>query len=186
VSAGSSIALFDSFHDGRAEYADVVRGLDHAAATSMTEELFDELERLLADADDHAVLMVPGDPTAEDPQAEGWTIAHVICHVTAGLEEGAVQGTSLARGVPTEGRSRFEVKWETVLTADQVRARLMESRRMTLAMLRAWPDEPHLDEVMTLVPHFGPLNAVSRHLLGVMHGSGHLNQIRESLRQARQ
>ncbi len=186
MSAVTSISIFESVHDGRVAFADAVRGLDHAAAGSMTRELFDELDHLMSDADDHAVLLVPRDPTADDPEAEGWTIGHVICHLTAGLEEGAAQGTSLARGVPTEGRSRFEVEWETIQTADDVRARLSESRRMTLAMLAAWPDAPHLDQVMTPVPHFGPLNAVSRHLLGVMHGASHLNQLRESLRQSRQ
>ena len=50
----------------------------------------------------------------------------------------------LARGVAFHGRSRSEVPWETVTTIAQCRARLEESRRMRLASLDMWPDQPYL------------------------------------------
>jgi PPOX class probable F420-dependent enzyme len=71
-------------------------------------------------------------------------------------------------------------------TVAQVVRRLEESRRMRLAMLAAWPDEPHLDNTGVLVERFGPLNATSLYLLGLMHEDRHLPQVAEIVRQARQ
>jgi hypothetical protein len=56
---------------------------------------------------------------------------------------------------------------------------------MRLAMLAAWPDEPDLATTIVQVERFGPLNAVGRYLLGLMHEDGHLGQIAEIMRQAR-
>lgn len=56
---------------------------------------------------------------------------------------------------------------------------------MRLAMLDAWPDAPLLDNTITLIPRFGPMNAVGRDLLGLKHQHGHLPQIAEITRQAR-
>jgi hypothetical protein len=50
--------------------------------------------------------------------------------------------------------------------------------------LSAWPDEPHLDTVQSLVEFFGPQNAVGSHLLGLMHATMHFDQIDEIRRQA--
>jgi hypothetical protein len=87
--------------------------------------------------------------------------------------------------VAVNERSRYEVPWETVTTAAQVVHRLEESRRMRLAMLDAWPDEPHLDQTQNPIPRLGPLNAISRFLLGLGHDAAHIEQIHDAVRQAK-
>src|SRR6185437_14579064 len=110
---------------------------------------------------------------------------HVIVHVTASSEEAAALALVLARGLPVEGRSRYEVYWETVTTIAQARQRLEESRKMRKAMLDAWPDEPHLE--VTYIPYqsVGPINAIGRFILGLSHDDSHLEQLREIMRQGR-
>ena len=71
-------------------------------------------------------------------------------------------------------------------TIEQVIHRLEESRRMRLAFLDAWPDEPHLDNLWRKrEDHYGALNAVGRTLLGLKHDSDHLGQISDIMQQAR-
>ena len=71
-------------------------------------------------------------------------------------------------------------------TIEQVRHRFEESRRMRLAMLDAWPDEPHLDVTYAPSPRFGSYNAISRFIMGLYHDDDHLGQLREIMRQARE
>ena len=154
-----------------------------------TDALVDEQRRILAEIVDADVVFVPVDPDAEDPGAGEeaalpWTLGHVVVHATAGSEEGAAAALTLARGAPLEGRPRYETPWERMQTVEQVVQRLEESRRMRLAMLSAWPDEPNLDQTVLLVERFGPLNAVGRYVLGLMHEDSHLAQLAEIVRQA--
>ncbi len=155
-----------------------------------TDALVDEQRRILAGIVDVDVVFVPVDSDANDPgageeAATPWTLGHVVVHATAGSEEGAAAALTLARGAPLEGRPRYETPWQRMQTVDHVVHRLEESRRMRLAMLSAWPDEPDLDQTVVLVPRFGPLNAVGRYVLGLMHEDGHLAQLAEIVRQAR-
>src|SRR5436305_1112305 len=113
-----------------------------------------------------------------------WTLGHVAVHTTASSEESAALALTLARGLTPEGRSRYEVPWRSVQTIDQVRHRFEESRRMRLAMLDAWPDEPHLEVLYSVSPRFGPFNATARFLMGLYHDDDHLGQLRELMRQA--
>lgn len=182
---------FAAQREGRLSYADLVREVDHAGARRATADLFDTLDAVVADATDADVVFQPEDPEANDPGAppeevhRAWTLAHVVAHVTASCEESAALGATLARGVPVEGRSRYEVPWQTLTTGEGVRRRLAESRRICDAFLDAWPDEPHLDLTVTRIQRLGPLNAVGQHLLGALHGDGHLAQLREIVRQAK-
>jgi hypothetical protein len=158
---------------------------------ALTNQHIDRILGLVADATDADVVFVPDDPEAMDAGAPpkerelGWTLGHVVAHTTAGGEEGAATALTLARGAPVEGRPRYEIPWREITTIAQVRQRLEESRRMRLAMLAAWPDAPHLDTTVTPIERFGPMNAVARDLLGLMHENGHLPQIEEIMRQAR-
>ncbi|MBA3644351.1 MAG: DinB family protein [Chloroflexia bacterium] len=149
---------------------------------ALTRELYDRLDALTADIDDAAVLFVPDDPAAE-ADAAGWTLGHVVVHLTAGLEENAAQGCTLARGAEISGRPRYETPWEDVTAAAQVRQRLAESRHMTLAFLDAWPDAPHLANTHEHA-FFGPVNAVAYHALGIAHATEHFAQLEEIQRQA--
>ncbi len=154
--------------------------------------MLDTLFGLIAEASDADVVFVPVDPKAEDPYATnpdeahvGWTLGHVLVHTTASAEEAAFLSAEMARGVPFHGRSRYETPWESVTTIAQCRARLAESRRLRLAALELWPDEPHLDITHTLWEGGPTVNATGRFLLGLYHEDNHLEQIREILRQAR-
>ena len=164
---------------------------DYAAEFSQSElpglanGLYDEIEAIIQGASDGEVTFVPEDPEANDPPGEGWTLGHVIVHVTAGLEEAAALSSALARGVEVDWRSRWETPWETMTSTSQLQQRLAESRRMVLAFFTTWPDEPHLDLTYTPVERFGAMNAVARAVFGMMHGQGHLDQLRRIREQAK-
>ncbi len=118
----------------------------------LTNASIDEMLASIQGCVDHDVSFVPDDPDAHDAAAAdeadlniAWTLGHVIVHSTASGEEYGFTGTQLARGVEFMGRPRYEVPWQTMETIDQCTHRLEESRRMRLALLEVWPDEPHLD-----------------------------------------
>lgn len=149
-------------------------------------ESSDAIERLLVSCIDDDVVFVPHDPEANDSEeGHGWTLGHIIVHLTAGDEETSFLAAELARGVPNHGRSRNEVPWEQITTIAQVRQRLAESRRMRLATLDLWPDEPHLDTTIEMSFLSEHLNAKGYFGLGLAHGGGHLAQVAETVRQAR-
>lgn len=175
---------FHKLYAGEMSFDQVVAGVTPADLVARTNEIYDAVEAPLSELRDDEVVFVPGDPTPDDPEAEGWTIGHVIVHLTAGCEETAAFGLTLARGVEITGRMRYESPWEGVTTAEQVWERLRESRRMVLAMLSAWPDVPHLEMTHTQISRLGPMDAVGLHLCGYMHATMHLNQLAEIRRQA--
>ncbi len=180
-----------------------------------TNEMIDAMLGMTADCTDADVTFVPDDPQADDRFAAAeaernipWTLGHVIVHVTASAEESAYLAVELARGVAYRGgRSRSEVPWQTVKTIAQCRQRLEESRRMRLASLDMWPDQPHLEN--TYVPRerrkssrgwnlitLGflharddlrvlPMNALARFVSGLRHDDDHLKHIAEIVRQAK-
>lgn len=170
-------ALFDKRRTLVEETADVAA----SDLRGMTADIYDRVDDLIGGPTDAEIVFIPADP-AEDG-APGWNLAHVVVHFTAGLEENAAQGCTLARGAEITGRPRFETPWETVTTTAQVRQRLAESRRMSMAFLDAWPDQPQLDNVHDH-PVFGASNAVAYHVLGLVHARGHLAQVEEIVRQA--
>ena len=171
--------------------SDLARDLTKTDLRSLTNEMIDAMLSIIADGTDEDVVFVPQDPNADDPfgipeeKDLVWTLGHVAVHTTASSEESAALALTLARGLVPEGRSRYEVPWRSVQTIDQVRHRFEESRRMRLAMLDAWPDEPHLEVTYAPSPRFGPYNAISRFIMGLYHDDDHLGQLREIMRQAR-
>lgn len=158
-----------------------------------THEMIDEMLRLIEDAQDDYVTFLPDDPLAYDPGAATeaektmpWTLAHVIVHTTATAEECAANGATLARGIAINGRNRYETPWETVTTAEQLRQRLEESRRIRVAYLNAWPDEPHLEILFSKFSATGELNAIGYTLYGLFHDNQHVGQIADIMQQARE
>jgi hypothetical protein len=159
----------------------------------LTNEMIDAQLAMIAESTDADVVFVPSDPKANDTFATNqdevdlaWTLGHLVVHVTASSEESAALAAELARGVEHRGgRSRSEVHWTTVKTIAQCRHRLEESRRMRLASLDMWPDQPYLDN--TYLPREGadPTNAVMRFVNGLSHDDSHLAQIRDVVEQAR-
>jgi hypothetical protein len=174
-----------------------------------TEQFFDTVQSIIAEATDAAVMLVPSDPHAESapetameiiaakegrwssPEISegvklGWTLGHVVAHVTAILEDGMACAAMLARGAEFKGRLFYQVSWESMTKASHVQARVRESRRICLALLDAWPDQPHLEMTVIRIPEIGPLNAIGIGMSGIFHGPMHLDQLREIIRQAKE
>lgn len=183
---------FASVKNKTMSFSDLARGLTKTDLRNLTNEMIDTMLSIVSDATDEDAVFVPQDPNADDPfgipeeKDLVWTLGHVAVHTTASSEESAALALTLARGLVPEGRSRYEVPWRTVHTIEQVRHRFEESRRMRLAMLDAWPDEPHLDVTYSPSPRFGSYNAISRFIMGLYHDDDHLGQLREIMRQARE
>jgi hypothetical protein len=182
---------FDSVREGKVTYSELVAGLTHDDLRDLTNEMIDGFIDQISECIDADVTFEPVDPEADDPWAvEGeedmaWILGHVIVHTTASAEEAAALAAELARGVEFHGRSRYETPWRTVTTTAQCRQRLEESRRMRLASLDMWPDEPHLDN--TYIPWEGapPANAVARFIMGLKHADDHVGQVADIVRQAK-
>ncbi|KAA3644920.1 MAG: DinB family protein [Chloroflexi bacterium] len=156
----------------------------------LTNEMVDLQLELISDCVDAGVVFVPDDPNAHDTYAENeedvdlaWNLGHVIVHAIASSEESAFLAAEMARGVEPHGRSRYEVPWQEVSTIEQCRHYIEQSRRMILATLDVWPDEPHLDNTYEQRPGL-TMNPVVRFLHGLSHAESHIDQIREIVRQA--
>ncbi len=172
--------------------AQLADGLTTADLRQLTNEMVDVMLSVIVESDDADVTADIVDPQANDtfaatPDAVGisWTLGHVIVHTTASAEESAALAADLARGVEFHGRSRSEVPWETVTTIAQCRARLEESRRMRLASLDMWPDQPYLENTYEPYAGRGQYNAVMRFIGGLSHDDSHLAQIERLARAAR-
>ncbi len=185
---------FSLITDQGMTYLEFSRRFTVADLKAITNTSIDTLLAMIHDLSDADVTFNPVDPLAHDPFAAegeehiGWTIAHLIAHITASSEEGAAQSSLLARGCPTSERPRYETPWRDITTKDQCVQRLKESRRMRLAYLDTWPDTPHLDTYRQVSPRFsekfGEINAPAAFLFGLKHEIGHYDQIREVRQQA--
>jgi hypothetical protein len=172
---------------------DLAEGLTPEDLARLTQEMCARELALIEDAQDQDVAFVPDDPDANDtfasqPEDAGlsWTLGHVVVHATASSEESAALALVLARGLPVEGRSRYEVPWQEATTVEFLRDRIQESMRMRLSMLAAWPDRPQLDNFYAPYEGRPPMNAMGRFLGGLAHDDSHLEQIRKIMVQARQ
>jgi len=171
---------------------ELATGLSRDDLGRLTREMVAAQLSAIEDATDDDVVMVPDDPEANDTYAANpediglsWTLGHVVVHTTASSEESAALALVLARGLPVAGRSRYEVPWQEARSVEFIRHRLDESQRMRLALLAAWPDEPHLDN--SYAPYEGrpPMNALGRFIGGLAHDDSHLEQMRKIMAQAR-
>ncbi len=155
-----------------------------------TNESIDKLLELLDRCSDTDIIFVPQDPDANDPAADNpgdedlaWTIGHNIAHMTASAEEYAFSAAELARGVEFHGRSRSEVPWQLMQTVEHCRQRLKESRRMRIASLDLWPDQPDLNVGYLPWRASGFVNAKGIFTWGLAHDADHIHQIRKILNQ---
>ncbi|MCP4417942.1 MAG: DinB family protein [Chloroflexi bacterium] len=183
---------FTAVHNKEMRFADLVADLTVADLRQLTNEMIDYQLGLIANCTDVDVVFVPQDPEANDPYATdaddekiAWTLGHLVVHVTATTEESAALAAEMARGVVRDGRSRSEIPWQTVTTIAQCRQRLQESRRMRLASLEMWPDEPYLDNKVIPWPAIGEIDAIGHFVLGLRHDQGHLAQIEDVIAQAK-
>ena len=171
---------------------DLAEGVTRDELARLANEMCDIFLELIAEANDSDVTFVPEDPEANDTFAATaeevtmpWTLGHVIVHWTASSEESAALALTLARGLDVTGRSRYEVPWRQVTAAAFLHERIEESRRMQLAMLDGWPDQPHLDKTYSPREGAQPMNAVVRFLAGLSHADAHRDQVRDVLAQAK-
>lgn len=153
-----------------------------------THASLDHLRSIVDPLTDAHMTFDPVDPKADDPYAKegeekiGWSLAHLVVHVTASAEESAAIASILARGVPygREPRLRYETEWHTVTTKTQAIQRLEESRRIRLGYLSTFPDQPHwgnLQEISERAKElWGDLDPKTRFLLGLYHEWQHYDQ----------
>lgn len=176
---------------------DFVRQFTLDDLRAMTHHSINTMLEIVAGLDDAQLTLIPDDPEAHDPYAAteeekhvGWSLAHIVAHVTASSEEGAAISSLLARGVTTSERPRYETPWRDLKTRDQVIQRLEESRRMRMAYLDTWPDQPFLDVYREVSPRFtekvGLMNAPAAFIFGLKHEIGHHDQMRSVAQQAAQ
>ena len=143
---------------------------------------------------DEQAVYIPVDPEADDPYAAaeadrhmGWSLIHLMLHVTATAEEAAAFSSILARGIPIGGRLRSERNWREVTTCAEAVARLEECRRVCLAYLATWPDRPDLSTVRIMPENLNWMkpNAPISFLAGLMHWHKHIEQFRQVAEQIR-
>jgi len=182
---------FQAVRDKKITFDDLIVDLTKDDLARLTNEMIDTILDLIHDCVDVDVVFVPDDPDADDPFAKdeedvdlAWTLGHVIVHINASSEESAALAAELARGVEYHGRSRSEVPWPSVITIGECRQRLEESRRICLASLDMWPDDPHMENFYQSRPESPRLNAMGRFVYGLSHADSHLQQIQEIVRQA--
>lgn len=183
---------FTPVRSGQLNMGEFANRLEISELRTLTNEMIDAILAMIVDCTDADVIFVPEDPDAYDEYAEveedldlAWTLGHVIVHATASSEEAAFLAAELARGVSMRvRRSRYELPWESVTTISQCRHRLEESRRMRLASLELWPDEPHLSNHYIYRRTGEKIDAKTRFVFGLMHDDSHLEQIQEIVRQA--
>jgi hypothetical protein len=187
---------FSPIQSGELTFYELGKRLTVEDLKAATHASLDRILDILGDATDAEMVHLPDDPLANDPDAIpgeetiGWSLAHLVAHVTASAEEQAAVASLLARGIPyvREPRLRWETPWLAFQTREQVLQRVAESRRMRIAYLDAWPDTPHLNvnrEVSErFLEKFGPQNAPATLLFGLSHEDGHTEQLRDVRAQA--
>ncbi len=150
--------------------------------------------QIISSVSDEQAIHIPSDPDANDPYATteaerhlGWSLVHLVMHVTASAEEAAAFSSILARGIALGGRLRMEQDWRQVTTCAQAVARLEECRRMCLAYLATWPDQPDLITVRIMPENASWMkpNAPISFLAGLMHWHKHIEQFQKVAEAAR-
>ena len=117
---------------GKATYADQIKDISYQDLRTYTDEVFQTVQSTISSATDRVATFVARDPQATTGDELGWTLGHVLAHLTATIEEAAATSSVLARGVQIESgvRLRYETPWEEIRTAQQLQARLIESQRI--------------------------------------------------------
>jgi hypothetical protein len=183
---------FAALRSKKKTIADLVTGLGINDLRELTNEMVDRMQEIIKPCSDADVVFVPIDPMANDPHAinpdevkMAWTLGHVIVHAAASTEEACALAAEMARGVMLHGRSRYETPWQEATTIAFCITRLEENRRMRLASLGMWPDQPHLEYIIEPWPGMTHVNAIGRFALGLMHDEMHLEHMVEIIRQAK-
>lgn len=187
---------FSPLNNREMKVIDFAAQFDHAQIRAAANAQIDWMLELIQDLDNLHITFDPIDPDANDPHAVegeeqiGWSLAHLIAHVTSSTEEWATYSSILARGIPypAEPRLRYETPWRDITTKEQAVQRLEESRRIRLGYLDTWPDAADLTMRRELsqrfIDAFGEFNAPACVLFGMSHEAAHFAQMQEVKRQA--
>jgi hypothetical protein len=188
---------FSPVNGDTVKVAHFAQTLTVAQFKTATQASLDLLVSIVGDATDAEIVHIPDDPLANDPYAAeaernlGWSLAHLIAHVTATSEEYCAIASILGRGVnyPRVPRLRFETPWREITTASHAMQRLEESRRIRMGYLETIPDSPHLDTLRELSDgyreKFGDQNMLTAIAMGLYHENDHYDQFRDVRAQAR-
>lgn len=186
---------FSPVNEGKLKLGELASSVTIEACRVATNESIDRLLEMIAPLNDSEIVFDPSDPDAHDPFAVegeeeiGWSVAHLIAHVTASSEEGAAFTSLLGRGVEVNGRLRYETPWKEITTKAQCISRLEESRRMRNAYLDTVPEQLNLELTRNISERFearvGKLNAIGCFLLGLSHEINHYAQITDAISQAK-
>jgi len=173
---------------------DLANEYGHAELGDALSSYVDFTLQIINGVSDEQATSIPLDLHADDPHATteadrhlGWSLIHLVMHVTATAEEAAAFSSILARGIAIGGRLRSERNWREVTTCAETVARLEECRRMCLAYLATWPDRPDLSTVRIMPENLNWMrpNAPISFLAGLMHWHKHIEQFRQVAEQAR-
>ncbi len=186
---------FSNVHAGEMKYAELAATVDVADLQPTSDASIDAMLAVIASLTDADIVFAPRDEKADDPyavageEAIGWSIGHLIAHVTASSEEGAAFFSVLARGHALAERPRVETPWREIDTVAKCKQRLEESRRIRNGYLQAIPDTPNLDVLRAGMPEgflnfTGPLNAIGCFVLGLGHETEHFAQLEAAATQA--
>jgi hypothetical protein len=167
--------------------SDLAERYSNADLCSALNNYVDYTRQMISGVSDEQAQHIPHDPNADDPYAAseaerhaGWSLIHIIMHVTASAEEAAAFSSILARGIPIGGRLRHETDWREVLTCAEVIERLEECQRICLGYLATWPDVPDLTttRIMPEGMTWMKPNAPTQFLAGLLHWQAHIPQMR--------
>jgi hypothetical protein len=173
---------------------DLANKYSHADLGAGLNSYVDFTLQIINGVGDEQATYIPFDPHADDPHATteadrhlGWSLVHLVMHVTATAEEAAAFSSILARGIAIGGRLRSERDWREVTTCAEAVARLEECRRMCLAYLATWPDRPDLTTVRIMPENMSWMkpNAPISFLAGLMHWHKHIEQFQQVADQSR-
>jgi hypothetical protein len=173
---------------------DLANEYDHADLGAALNSYVDFTLQIINGVGDEQATYIPYDSHADDPHALakadrhiGWSLVHLVMHVTATAEEAAAFSSILARGIAIGGRLRSERNWREVTTCAEAVARLEECRRMCLAYLATWPDRPDLATVRIMPENLSWMkpNAPISFLAGLLHWHKHIEQFQQVAEQVR-
>jgi hypothetical protein len=183
---------FSPLRKKEATVQDLAAGLTRTDLVRLANEMCDAILERITGAEDSDTSFVPEDSGANDTFAANeadvnlpWTLGHVVIHALASSEESAALALTLARGLEPHERSRYEGPWEDANSVAFLHGRIEESRRMQVAMLDAWPDEPHMETKYVAREGATGVNAIERFVYGLAHSDSHLAQIANVLDQAK-
>lgn len=183
---------FEPVYKKEMTLGDLAAQFDNARLREALNNYVDFTIQIVNSLSDEQAIYIPSDPTADDPYAAseverhiGWSLVHLVMHVTASAEEAAAFSSILARGVSIGGRLRYEQDWRYVTTCTEAVARLEECRRICLSYLATWPDQPHLDTIRVMPEHMSWMkpNAPISFLAGLMHWNAHVEQLQKAAEQ---